>query len=380
MKRCNIFIDEEIAFSEAFEVLGNVIKVRGRSITNCDLKECDVLIVRSVTKVDGQLLEGNNVKFVGTVTSGIDHIDLEYLVKNNIYLADAKGCNSFAVAEYVITAIAKLLSNSVSSFSEVSIGIIGFGNIGSKVAKMCQALGMKIKVNDPPLQEIDTSFISTPLIETLKCDIVTLHVPLTFSGEYKTFNLLQDNLNLIKDNSILINTSRGGVVDENKLLEIITKRRIRSVTDVWVNEPEINLTLLQLSDISTPHIAGYSAEGKINATKMVFEKLNKFLNTNHKFDFDSYNQQREILRFDDEFTPSSFNNFLQKIYQIEKDSLLLKEMITLDDQKRKIYFDELRKNYKYRKSFKEFLVQTSNVKLKSILEELRFQVGLSKIR
>lgn len=377
MKKYNIVLDENIAYPECFEVFGNVTRIKGREISNSILKDCDFLIVRSVTKVDEQLLKNTNVKFVGTATSGTEHIDLECLKKNKIYFADAKGCNSFAVAEYVITAISKLLSETDEYFYDKTIGIIGFGNIGTKVAKMCQALGMKVKINDPPLERINKSFQSKPLNEILNCDIITLHVPLTFQGVDKTFNLLDDNISLIKENSILINTSRGGVVNELKLLEILSKKKIKLITDVWLNEPDINIDLLSKSEIATPHIAGYSIEGKVNGTKMIFEQLNNFLGTNYQFDFSIGKSNKEILEFDSDLSPKSFYELLKRIYDIENDTFQMKKMLDMKADERKLYFDELRKNYHHRKSFKDFIIKTSNKILKDVLENLRFQVEIT---
>jgi len=376
MNKLKIVVDENIASSECFEFLGEVIKLNGREISNQNLRECDILIVRSVTKVDQQLLKNTKVRFVGTATSGIEHVDLNYLFENKIHFADAIGCNAFAVAEYVITAITKLLADWNDNFTNHTIGIIGFGNIGTKVARMCEALGIKVLLNDPPVQRINNSFISVPLNEILKCDIITLHVPLTFEGEDKTFNLLDENLHLLKENSILINTSRGGVVNETKLLQILRDKKVRLVTDVWMNEPNVNDDLLIKSVISTPHIAGYSIEGKINGTNMIFNKLNKFLGTDFSFDFFSNQNENEILEFHNKLTPANLHQLLKRIYDIEKDSIAMKEMVNKQSDEKNLYFDNLRKNYPHRKSFNKYLIRTSNKSVKSVLENLRFNVEL----
>jgi erythronate-4-phosphate dehydrogenase len=376
MKKYNIVVDENIAFPECFEFFGNVIKVKGREISNPILKECDFLIVRSVTRVDENLLKNTRVKFVGTTTSGFEHVDIDFLSRNKIHFAVASGCNSFAVSEYVITSIAKLLSDSQEQFIDKTVGIVGYGNIGTKVAKMCQVLGMKIKINDPPLNRTDKTFKSVSLNEILNCEIITLHVPLTFQDEDKTINLFDENLQTIKENSILINTSRGGVVNELKLLEVLNQKKIKLVTDVWINEPDVNIDLLAESDIATPHIAGYSIEGKVNGTKMIFEQLNNFLGTNYKFDFLINHQGKEIIKFDDDISPKSIYELLKRIYNIERDSSTMKRMLIMKSEEKKIFFDELRKNYPHRKSFNDYLIKTSNKSVKSILEGLRFIVTI----
>ncbi len=376
MKKYNIVVDENIAFPECFELFGNVTKVKGRDISNSIVKNCDFLIVRSVTKVDEHLLKNTEVKFVATATSGFEHVDLEYLLKNNIQFAYAKGCNSSAVAEYVITSIAKLLSDTTEELFDKTIGVIGFGNIGTKVAQMSQALGMKIKINDPPLNRIDKSFQSVSLNKILNCEIITLHVPLTFQGDDKTLNLIDENLHIIKENSILINTSRGGVVNESNLLKVLNHKRIKLVTDVWINEPDVNIDLLAKSDIATPHIAGYSFEGKVNGTRMIFEQLNNFLGTNFKFDFFVNQHEKETIEFNNDISPKSLYELLKRIYNIESDSTTMKRMLFMKSQGRKEFFDELRKNYPLRKSFNDYLIKTSSESIKSILEGLRFNVTI----
>lgn len=376
MKKYNIVVDENISFPEAFEMFGNVIKVNGREISNSILKNCDILIIRSVTLVNENLLKNTKVKFVGTATSGIEHIDVNYLNKNKIYFAEAKGSNSFSVAEYVITAIVKLLADSKEAFLNKSVGIVGLGNIGSKIENFCQSLGMKVIHNDPPLKRKNLNFTSSSLEEILTCDIISLHVPLTFDGLDKTYNLLDDNLSLVKENSILINTSRGGVINETKLIEILKQKKIRLITDVWINEPEINTELLTKSDIATPHIAGYSIEGKVNGTKMIFEQLNKFLGTNYDFNFTDNFTEIETIKFDSDLSSESLNELFKKIYDIESDSIKLKKMINMKDNEQESFFDKLRKEYPLRKSFNNYLIKTSNESYKKLFEQLRFQVDL----
>lgn len=372
----DIVIDENIAFPEAFELFGRVRKVKGREISNSILKDCDILIIRSVTTVNEKLLDNTKIKFVGTATSGIDHLDINLLNEKKIFFADAKGCNSFAVAEYVIVAITKLLADSDEDFNNKKIGIIGYGNIGTKVAEMCKALGMNVKINDPPLKRIYKNFSSASLEEILECDIITLHIPLTFLGEDKTYNLLDENLSLIRDEAILINTSRGGVINEKTLLKILERKKIRLVTDVWSDEPRINTELLNKSSISTPHIAGYSIEGKVNGSKMIFEKLNTFLGTNYHFDFNDNSILKEEIKFEGEFNSKNLNYLLRKIYDIEKDSLDTKKMLEINQQERANYFDQMRKKYTHRKSFKSYAIKTSDNSLIKILEALRFKVQI----
>lgn len=374
----NIFVDESIAFPEAFELFGNVIKFDGRKITNDALKNADFLIIRSVTKIDEKLLDKTNIKFIGSTTSGSDHIDTNYLDHRGIFFADAKGCNSFAVAEYVLTAIVKLLNDGKKEFSNIKIGIIGYGNIGTIVAKFCSTLGMSVKINDPPLQKKNNNDITFhPLEDILQCDIISLHVPLTFDGQYKTYKLLDENLSLIRENSILINTSRGGVVNEQKLLKIITEKKLNVVTDVWCDEPNINIELLEKSKLSTPHIAGHSFEGKVNGTKIIFEQLNRFLGTKKNFDFNASKFEKTNLIFNEKLNPKNLNFLLKQIYDIKNDSQKIKKIISLKFEQRSRCFDYLRKSYIPRKSFKDFIIATSNNFSKEKFENLRFLVEIT---
>jgi len=374
MEKNNIVVDENIAFPEAFELFGNITKVNGREISNLILKDCDILIIRSVTPVNEKLLQNTKVKFVGTATSGTEHIDLNYLNENKIFFAEAKGCNSFAVAEYVITAITKLLSDANDELSNKKIGIIGYGNIGTKVAKFCKTLGMEVKINDPPLKTINKNLPSVSLEEILQCDLISLHVPLNFQGEYKTINLLDNNLSLIKDGSILINTSRGEVINERTLLKILNHKQIKLIADVWTNEPEINIELLDKSIIATPHIAGYSIEGKVNGTKMIFEQLNNFLGTNFQFNFNDNLKFKEIINFEGELNTENLSYLFRKIYDIEQDTIRTKKILDMKTEERKSYFDYLRKNYPHRKNFNDYLIKISDESYKEIFEQLRFQV------
>ena len=229
-----LVVDENIALAEeAFSQFGDVLLIGGRQITNEILRNADALIVRSITKVDENLLQNTNIKFVGTATIGTDHIDINYLDKNNIAFADAKGCNADSVAEYVFTALLNIAPREKISFKNKSIGIIGVGNVGSKVAKYAEALGLKVYKNDPPKQRADKGNNYVSLKEVLQADIITLQVPLNKTGIDRTFHLLdEEKLNKIKNNSVIINSSRGAVVDNKALLDIIDKKHFKVILDV----------------------------------------------------------------------------------------------------------------------------------------------------
>ncbi len=375
-----IIVDENIVFAkEAFGLLGDVTLLSGRKINNEVLKDADVLIVRSITKVDEELLKNTPIKFVGTATIGTDHIDLEYLKKNNIAFADAKGCNAYSVAEYLVAALLKIAVQFNFTLKKKTIGIVGVGNVGIKVAKFAEALGMNILLNDPPLQRKGDKRDFVELDKILSADIITLHVPLNLDGIDKTYHLFdKEKLMELKDGSILINTSRGAVVDNKDLLEIIDKKKLKVVLDVWENEPEINIDLLNKVLIGTPHIAGYSLEGKINGTEMIFKAFCRYLNTNINFNFKKDPPQNSIVNFErlDPFEKNMYD-FISKVYPIEQDDQKMREINNLSSEERGKYFDLMRKNYPVRREFNNYTVKTVdlNTNEAEILKKLRFNIS-----
>lgn len=372
-----LVVDENISFAkEAFSLFGEVTLLPGREITNDNLKATDVLIVRSVTNVDETLLKNTPVKFVGTATIGTDHVDLDYLKFNHIAFADAKGCNAYAVAEYVLTAFVKICADEKISLQEKSIGIVGVGNVGSKVVKFAELLGLKVFKNDPPLQRINPQEKFYSLEEILKCDIVTLHVPLTFEGEDKTFHLIdEEKLAQLKENSFLINTSRGAVIDNSALRKFISQKKLNVALDVWENEPDVDLSLLEGVKIATPHIAGYTLEGKVNGTVMIFNSLNEFLGTKYQFDFKLPEIKHNLLDYNkSEFDLIEFENLISRIYNIESDTNQLKKMLYFNREDRLKYFDALRKNYPLRREFNNYKIKLNSKNLKKIFEGLRIKV------
>lgn len=375
-----IIVDENIAFADsAFNSLGKVELVPGRSISKHLIKDADILIVRSITKVDQDLLKETRVKFVGTATIGTDHIDLDYLKKNNIVFADAKGCNAFSVAEYVIAALINLAVKLNFNPKDKSIGIVGVGNIGSKVAKFASALGMNVLLNDPPLKRLGVPGNFAELDEIIECDIVTLHVPLNLAGEDKTYHLFDfEKLRKLKTNSILINTSRGAVINNADLLKVIDKNHLNVVLDVWENEPDVNVELLKKIQIGSPHIAGYSYEGKVNGTKMIYDSLCNFLGAENTFSFDLPVPENSVLSIKKSGSlEDRLAELISKVYSIAKDDLRMREMINMPDDKRGIDFDKQRKNYPVRREFINYSVLSDNLaeEEKKLLKSLRFQIS-----
>jgi len=373
-----IVVDENVAFAEeAFSKFGEVKLLHGREITQPVLKDADVLIVRSITKIDKQLLEGTSVSFVGTATIGTDHVDLEYLRKNAIGFADAKGCNADAVAEYVFTAIFSAAVKKNISLKDKTIGVVGVGNIGSRIVKIAEVYGFKVLINDPPRQKKESRSDFVSLEEILTADIITIHTPLTIEGEDKTFHLFDRNKIIrLKDGTIFINASRGEVVDNTALSDLLDENKFTAILDVWENEPKIDQQLIKKVLFATPHVAGYSLEGKINGTKMMVDKMNKFFNKNVLWQPLLPECKNSEIEVDGDFSDEkNLLSIFNKIYNIEEDSKSLKTFSGGGESLGK-YFDLLRKEYPLRREFTNYSIKGNSLteELTKFLRVLRFKL------
>ncbi len=376
-----LVVDENISFAEeAFSQFGEVRLLPGRKITRETLLSADALIVRSITKVDGNLLRDTPVKFVGTATIGTDHIDLEYLKSNKIIFKDAAGCNADAVAEYVFTSISLLANEYSFSFEEKTLGVIGVGNIGSRVARLAESVGMKVLKNDPPLQRRTGSNEYVSLEKALNADIITFHVPLNLEGVDKTFHLINaEKLSSLKRGTILINASRGQVIDNSLLVKFIKEKSLLVNLDVWENEPDINIDLLNQVCIATPHIAGYSLEGKINGTVIIYNALCSFLQVKPMWNpiFQKVRENEIIINYNGKLT-ATLNNMFKSAYAIKEDDTRMRIIENLDKKDRSAYFDKLRKEYPFRREFSNYKAVISNgdERILNIIKSFRFQVEI----
>lgn len=376
-----IVCSNEVTFGkEAFSTLGDVLTIDGRGICNHHLKNAEILIVRSTTKVNRKLLETTPVRFVGTATIGIDHIDIDYLDSMNIKWCYASGCNSNSVAEYVISAILYLACKYNLSIRNKTLGIIGVGNVGSKVFHKAKALGMKVLLNDPPRERIEgNKFYQFVSLDTLlaESDIVTFHVPLTKKGPDATLYMASKSFfNKMKKGAIIINSSRGQIVDKTALMEAIKSEKISyTVIDTWENEPDIDIELLKLVDIATPHIAGYSFDGKVKGTEMVYNQVCEFLNVKPVWK-PIYEDKCEVtinVLQKDCFEKTLYST-IKQVYDIEEDSSALKQIINKPPSERIYYFDYLRKNYRTRYEFSHFKCHSDNPEITEVLEKLGFNI------
>ena len=271
-----ILADQNIPdVAQAFADLGEVILMPGRDIRPQHLQDCQCLITRTVTRVDAALLEGSAIEFVGTATIGTDHMDLDYLRSSNIGYSNAAGCNAEGAAEYVISGLFELSRQKNFDPFKLKAGIVGFGNVGSRLFAKLDALGIDCLVCDPPLQQHGASEQAFVALGTIfaECNFISLHVPLIDNGDHPTFHLLDAaRLAGLVDGCVVVNAARGEVVDNTALLEILQSRNDLSVyLDTWENEPLVSRELLRRVDLATPHIAGYSVEGRLRGTQMVLD-------------------------------------------------------------------------------------------------------------
>ena len=270
----HIVADANMPGLEPFAAMGIVTRVEGRNLTRQQLGDADVLLVRSVTRVDAALLAVSRVRFVGSATIGTDHVDLTYLQQQGIRFAHAPGCNARAVAEYVLQAVLLLCLAGNRSPRGASVSVVGLGNVGHRVADWLADLGMQVRACDPPLAEQGYSgpYRLESLDAILDADLITLHVPLTDRGDHATRHLLDaDRLARLSASQMLINTCRGPVIDNQALLASLQAGQgPATILDVWESEPRVPPSLFEQVLLGSPHIAGYSAEGKLKGTQMLY--------------------------------------------------------------------------------------------------------------
>jgi erythronate-4-phosphate dehydrogenase len=372
-----IIADENIPFAkECFSSVGNCSIVHGRKITREILKDVDALLVRTITDVDKDLLDGTKVKFVGTATIGFEHVDLDYLAANNIGFSSAPGSNANSVAEYIVSALLNLADKYKFDIAKKSIGIVGVGNVGGKVEKKARAMGMKVVLNDPPLKRETGDEKYRPIKEILDCDIVTLHAPLTHEGQDKTYHLADEKFfKSLKKDAIFCNSCRGGVHDTAALKNAITTHKIMAcVLDVWETEPDIDIKLVEMVDYGTPHIAGYSYDGKVAGMVMIYDAFCKHFEIKPKFNTNNFLPPPQIERIViNKYEENPLYSAVNMLYDIKIDDAKLRRIIEESAETRGAYFDELRKNYHVRREFQNTHVSIKDAKLIKIFSGLGFK-------
>lgn len=364
-----IVADENIPLVNAFfGHLGEVVCLPGRSMTAADVRDADALIVRSVTKVNSALLAGSRVKFVGTCTIGVDHLDQSYLDANAIRWSSAPGCNANSVVEFVYAALCHLDIN----WLPVRFGIIGCGNVGGLLYKRLKAQGVDVRCYDPNLTSAQNPDL-TSLEDVLACDVISMHTPLVTTGHYPSFHLLgRKELLQLKKGAVLINCGRGPVINNQALLDVLIERKdLRVVLDVWEPEPDISLELLDKVLLGSPHIAGYSYDGKLNGTEMIYQALCDHLDKSPQSSLGALvpplaNNQ---LRVDEKVDAHTdiFNIakvLIKQVYDIAADDSRLRALATQALAGEVVFgegFDGLRKHYPVRREFHNYQVHLDNV-------------------
>lgn len=374
-----IVIDDKIPYIKgAFEPVAEVIYLPGSKTTPEVVKDADALVTRTRTICNEILLKGSSVKFIATATIGYDHIDTDYCEKAGICWTNAPGCNAESVNQYIASALFSWSLKNRTELAGKTIGVVGVGNVGSKVARMCETIGMRVLLNDPPRERAEGSAIFTDL-KTIQqeADIITFHVPLNLAGDDKTFHLVGESfIRDLKKKPLLINSCRGEVFDSNVIKTACRNGQLSGlILDCWENEPDIDLELMAMCDFATPHIAGYSKDGKANGTRMSVEAISRFFNLGINdwqptavelppkttIEIDG-NQSREY---------SILGEAVLSTYQIEEDDEALRTSPSS--------FEKLRGDYPVRREFPAYTIIAKNIKEETLTKLEKLGFGIEEI-
>ena len=371
--KLKILADENMPkVQEIFSDFGDVVLCPGRSMQADDLADVDMLLVRSITQVNQQLLENSPVNFVGTATIGMDHIDRDYLQKRNIGFSNAPGCNAEAVVDYVLSAIFYMADQQGFDPADRTYGIIGVGNVGRRLQQRLEHCGFKVLLNDPPRAENESGFVS---LEALldQADFICAHTPLTNSGDFPSFHLLSEpELLKLQSNAILLNAGRGPVIDNQALLKVGKERPDLSfILDVWEHEPQVCNELAARSALISPHIAGYSLDGKIRGTYMLYQAFCDFTGQKVTRNLSEFLPDAELSEI--EQNTQSPLALMQKVYDPRVDDVLLRETLSMTPDEQQKAFDQLRKSYRVRREFSSLSI--INPKHPKLLSGIGFQLA-----
>jgi len=382
---------------EAFSTLGETRILEGRNIKAADVRETQILALRSTTKVNRELLEGSQVRFVGTATIGTDHLDIPYFDKAGIKWCFAPGCNANSVSEYIAAALLYLACKHGITLEGKAIGVIGVGNVGRRVVQKARALGMRVLMNDPPRERAEKSgqwgvgsgqkeddgnaFVSLEKV-LAEADIITMHVPLTKDGPDKTFHLADATFFArAKKGLILLNAARGPVVDSPALISALDTGWVSHVVlDTWEEEPHYRMDLVPRVDIATPHIAGHSFEGKMMGTVMVYREVCKFLGVPAVWSHEPLMPPPLVPEVRVDATGRDDQAILwevvRQVYDLEGDDHRFRASAVADEKERMKNFDRLRSDYPERREFQytKVTLNGGGSPLRCALVELGFKV------
>ena len=371
-----IIIDDKIPYIKgALESFTEVIYLPGGEITPEAVKDADAIVTRTRTICDARLLKGSKVKFIATATIGFDHIDADYCQKAGIQWANAPGCNAESVHQYMASALLSYARRNGIALAEKTIGIVGVGHVGSKVARLCRTIGMKVLLNDPPRERLEGpgEFVDLEEIKR-QADIISFHVPLQREGPDKTFHMVDNHfLKTLEKHPLLINTCRGEIFDSKAVLQARRSEQISGlVIDCWEGEPDLDLDLLHSVDIATPHIAGYSRDGKAKGTMASIQNLSKFFNLNIDDWTPSGLEQPEDPCIEIDGSQKTEQSILTEAvlstYQIEKDDATLRNAPH--------QFEKLRGDYPVRREFGAYSVRARNIP-EGLMEKMK-SLGFSE--
>jgi len=366
-----IIIDNKIPYIQgALEPFADVVYLPGSQTTKAIVKDADALITRTRTQCDAQLLAGSKVKYIATATIGFDHIDTDFCQRAGIQWTNAPGCNAESVNQYIASALVSWSMRRRKDLAGLTIGIVGVGNVGSRVARTCEILGMKVLLNDPPRERAEGTekFVTLKTIQE-QADIITFHVPLNMSGDDKTYHMGNEAFfQQLKQQPLVINSCRGEVIDSDAIYDALEANDVSGyIADCWENEPDINLELLNQTEFGTPHIAGYSKDGKARGTQMSVQAISRFFGLG----IDNWEPQnveapkKPVIEIDGTQRREYpiLAEAILSTYDIESDDEALKESPHL--------FESLRGNYPVRREFSNY-----TIKAKHISEETLHKLNL----
>ncbi len=370
-----IIIDDKIPYIRgAFEPFAEVVYLPGNKITPDVVKDANAIVTRTRTKCNKELLGGSKVKFIATATIGYDHIDTEYCIQAGIEWTNAPGCNAESVNQYIASALFSYSMKNRFDLKEKTIGIVGVGHVGSKIARLCETIGMKVLLNDPPRERTEgpEQFVSLEKIQN-EANIITFHVPLNMKGEDTTFHIVDESfIQNLERKPLLINSCRGEVFDSEAIKNALKTKAISGfIADCWENEPDIDLELLKLTDYGTPHIAGYSKDGKANGTKMSVQAISRFFNLG----IDNWEPENVELP---EKTTIEIDGNQRREFSILAEAVLSTYDIEADDEalrENPHLFEKLRGDYPVRREFGSYTIKAKNIENET-LEKL-IKLGFS---
>ena len=370
-----IIADPNIAaLDDTFGHHGELDFIDGRDICRSDLSEAEVLLVRSVTRVDEDLLAGTNVRFVGSATIGIDHLDTAWLDANGIAWANAPGCNADAAAQYTLAMMWLACNRLGKDFTQQCVGVIGRGNVGRRLEHLLKVLDIPVSCCDPPLQEMGEQHLVS-MDEVCDNTIISLHVPLTADGKYPTKNLIDEHrLAQLHPKTLMVNASRGGVIEGRGLLRHLQSGHINAALDVWPDEPYISPELMDLVSVATPHVAGYSREGKLAGSLMIYAAFCD------AFGF-TFIDEAPIIKARALRIPSTIpvreilRQSVLSSSQLERDDEALRNLSPVQAGDKRLHIDKLRSAYPERHEFKSYTISRIPVSDVNLLQQLGFNTG-----